>query len=113
MLESLSKAFDEQRDKSLTLMSQNIDSAMQIEGMKSLCEAAQSSVMAYQEHAIKLQTEVARLESENKSNRVEAAEFLEKVKIKESELLSQCRREMENELMKAKADNEKRLQAIT
>jgi hypothetical protein len=113
MLESLSKAFDEQREKSLALMSQNIDSAMQLEGMKSLCEAARSSVMAYQEHAIKLQTEVARLESENKANRVEAAEFLEKIKIKESELLSQYRKGMENELMQAKAESERRMQAIT
>jgi hypothetical protein len=94
-------------------MSQNIDSARQVEGMKMLCEAARSSVMAYQQHAIQLQTEVARLESENKSNRAEAAEFLEKIKLKESELLSQYRKGMENELMKAKAESERRTQAIT
>jgi hypothetical protein len=88
MLESLSQAFDEQREESLALMSQNIDSAGQVEGMKMLCDAAKSSVMAYQDHAIKLQTEVTRLENESKSNRAEAAEFLEKVKLKESELFS-------------------------
>jgi hypothetical protein len=56
MLDSLNQAFENQKAKSMMFMSQNIDSMIKVEELKQLCDAAQTSISAYQNHLSSLRT---------------------------------------------------------